>query len=186
MLVLGFGNKARAGKDTAVEAIVGYFDKSLQLAHKHGLKNHIPVAQSFKFAGALYEECQTLHGMKEKDAPLLQRVGMQRRAEDPFYWIERCFQKIRDEKPDIALISDVRFLNEAKWIKDIGGYTINVSRLNEDGTKFVADDRPADHPSETELDDWNWDYRLTAKTGQCALVGELAITLVEFIRGLRS
>jgi hypothetical protein len=35
------------------------------------------------------------------------------------------------------------------------------------------------------LDGYNWDYHITAHTGEGALVGELAITIVEYIRGCR-
>ena len=55
-----------------------------------------------------------------------------------------------------------------------------MTRLNEDGVPFVAGDRPADHPSETELDGYNWDGYIKTKTGQEALAAEQALALFNF------
>lgn len=184
-LIIGFGNKARHGKDTAAEAIVEFYADQRRLAMTHGLLSKAPVVRQFGFAEALYQECRALHGMKDKDAPLLQKVGAQRRAEDPNYWVKQVFNKITPAI-DIAIISDVRYQNEADAIKQAGGSLVNVTRLYSSGRPFVADDRPANHPSETELDGYNWDYFIKAKSGDAALVGEQAITIAEFIRGLNA
>lgn len=186
MLLIGLGNKCRQGKDIAAEAIRDYYNRQLELAVKHNLRHRVPTAEIFKFAESLYEECRCNHGMIEKDAPLLQRVGTERRAQDPEYWIKRCFDKIWATKPEIALISDVRYQNEAQFIRQNGGYLINVSRVSLDGTPFISADRPADHPSETELDDYEWDYFIKARSGQSALVGELAITTAAYLWSLHS
>src|SRR6266403_724919 len=50
MIILGYGNKARQGKDTAAEAIRDYY----QTLNLHGLKQH--RVGIFKFATALYQE----------------------------------------------------------------------------------------------------------------------------------
>jgi hypothetical protein len=50
------------------------------------------------------------------------------------------------------IITDVRFKNEAQAIKDRGGIIIRIDR------PFV---KPInDHPSETDLDNWNFDYKI--------------------------
>src|ERR1700693_2417216 len=84
----------------------------------------------------------------------------------------------------VAIKTDVRYKNGAATIKSKSGYLINVTRLNEDGTPFVAPDRPADHPSEVELDEYNWNYYIRTKDGEQALAAEYAVTLYEFLRGL--
>jgi hypothetical protein len=183
MLLLAFGNKARQGKDTAGEAVRDYYQQKRDLALRHGLRV-IPSVGLYKFAAALYEEARQLHGMVEKDAPLLQRIGSERRAEDPEYWVKKCFKTITDEKPHIAIITDVRYLNEAAAIKAVGGYVIRVSRWTKEGFQYIAEDRPADHPSEVELDDYNFDYEIVAKTGQAAWVAQQAITLANYLQAL--
>lgn len=50
------------------------------------------------------------------------------------------------------IITDTRFLNEAKAIKDKGGILIRVDRP---GVKAIND-----HPSEIELDDYPFDYKI--------------------------
>ena len=163
-LVIGLGHKARQGKDSAAYAIQDY-------ARRFSL----PEVRIFKFASALYQECEEHHGMIGKDAPLLQRVGLERRKQNENYWVERLKFSMGNFK-GIAVITDVRFKNEASFIKADGGFLVNVTRISDNGTPFIATDRPADHPSETELDDYNWDAYIKTKTGQQALAAEIAIT----------
>lgn len=190
-LLIGFGNKARHGKDSAVNAIKDHINgSSVKLAQYYGYgPREVVVARQFRFAEALYEEARTLHGMTEKDAPLLQRIGAARRAENVNYWVDKVFFGVDDffkKNPNgVALISDVRYQNEVATLRDRGGYTINVTRLNADGSVYIAPDRPADHPSEVDLDGYNWDFFIRTRSGEEALAAEQAITLYEYIRGLR-
>jgi hypothetical protein len=182
MIILGFGHKAQNGKDTDGEAIQHYYAAQSQLLRQHGLDGGLKVYIA-KFAGALYKECRELHGMKEKDPVLLQRIGMARRAEDPDYWVKRAFAAIPQDT-NLVIFTDVRFRNEAARIKAEGGHLIEVVRLNQDGTRYYATDRPKDHQSEIELDGYNWDHYIRTKSA--AETGEFAITIAEYIRGLES
>jgi len=184
VILIGFGNKARQGKDLAAQAIVDYYENRRFQFSKHGLKPPVK-AQRIGFADALYEVCRTEYGMIVKDAPLLQRVGAERRELDPLYWVKRAFERVQGDA-NVVVISDVRYRNEVEYIKAKGGYSVNVTRLNRDGSRFVAQDRPADHPSETELDSYTWDFRLLNSDGHQALLAEQAITLAEYLRGLKA
>ena len=196
MIIIGLGQKAQNGKDTAGEAIVEFYNHRRQLAlemqsssRKKGftptrsISVDFPEARIVKFAGALYKEARELHGMTEKDPVLLQNIGMARRAEDPDYWIKKAFDSI-PKGTDIAVFTDVRFLNEADAIKARHGYLIEVVRRNEDGSRYIATDRPANHPSETDIDFYNWDFYIVSKSA--ALTSELVITIAEYIRGLET
>jgi hypothetical protein len=183
MLLLAFGHKARQGKDTAGQGVFDYYERKMHLALRHGLRV-VPSVGIYRFAEALYEEARRDYGMTEKDAPLLQRIGSERRAQDPEYWVKKVFEKIEYDMPHIAIITDLRYQNEASAVKTNKGYTIKVERLHEDGTKYFADDRPANHQSEIDLDNYNFDYYIKAKTGQVAWVEQQAITLAEMLRGL--
>lgn len=169
-LLLGFGHKARHGKDSAAQAIANYFDAQFPA---------YPQVRIFKFAAALYDVCRKEYGMTDKDAPLLQRVGAEKRGLNSRYWIDRTFFDVGSFS-GVALITDVRYQNEAEEIKKRGGYLIGVTRLEESGTPFVAPDRPSGHQSEVDLDDYNWDGYIRTKTGQEALAAEQAITLATF------
>lgn len=246
MLIIGFGNKSRQGKDTAAEAIKDHFDSLNRLHKRHIYKLAAqPVNVGiFKFATTLYAEVdeaiknglwetRLVHGepfllnpsgktivgkhyimppnatgrsvMKLPDwvqpdhnpevtvlsphgkhPKLLQWWGTEYRRKNfgESYWADKLFASI-PSNTDIAVISDVRFLNEVDGIKQRGGYTVNVQRLREDGTQYYATDRPSDHPSETELDNYNWDYRIQSKEGDAGWTAEQAITLAEYLRGLK-
>lgn len=183
MIILGFGSKARQGKDTAAEAIYEHFFSKIARARQHDLTTRVPNIFHVNFADGVYQEAREKYSMTVKDGDLLQRIGHGRRQENPRYWIDKVHEKIPDI-PGVAVIGDLRYLNEAESIKQHGGYVIQVSRKNQDGTPFISDDRPADHPSEIELDGYNFDYRIEAKTGEATLVAEQAITLAEYIVGL--
>lgn len=184
MIIVGFGSKARQGKDTAAQAIVDYYTARNTLYLRHRLGAGVIWAQRVGFADELKEVATKEYGMKEKDSLLLQRIGMERRELDPAYWIHKLEERI-NSKTDVLVIPDVRYWNEAEQIKYWGGYLVNVVRLGKDGKPYVDPERPANHPSEIELDTWNWDFKLVMSDGHQALLGELAITLAEYLRGLQ-
>jgi hypothetical protein len=220
-LIIGFGHKARNGKDTAAEAIKVYYDQQnekLSLYGRDGALRMVHVG-IFKFATALYEEVNdairngiwdtrylsddNIHlpdwvvpNTEYKPEPmapygkhpkLLQWWGTEFRRTHygSDYWVNKLFASI-PANLDMALVSDVRFANEADAIKQRGGYTVRVKRLSQDGSQFFAQDRPSDHPSETELDDYNWSFNLVNQEGHQALLQDQAITLAEYLKGLHS
>jgi hypothetical protein len=225
MLLIGLGNRARQGKDTAAEAILDHYDRLNERCRPHSYQRvwrgvNVGV---FKFATALYQEVNEFlvsdtgkrwlarENRREtfahilnlpewvqpdpnpevselapygKHPKLLQWWGTEfRRAQDPDYWVKKLFASISSNL-DIALVTDVRFPNEAAGIKQRGGYNVKVTRIQEDGTQYHATDRPSNHPSETALDFYNFDFRLINSEGHEALLGEQAITLAEYLRGL--
>ena len=149
--IIGIGHKARHGKDSTAN---------------HLVKNYGAV--KYSFATGLYTVARALFGMTIKDAPLLQALGTEvGRRNDDNRWIRTLYYQLQDDNPSIAVIPDVRFPNEAQFIKDLGGYLIKVSRFNDDLSLFVAPDRLPTHPSETSLDNYeDWDLRILAKTGE--------------------
>ena len=227
-LLLGFGNKARHGKDGAARAIENYFDARRSHATLHGLRSKIPAIKRIGFADALRRESteaiRQAGGIKAlleqgfqddvtrnwvffpdwvtadpnpdmsdpllpfgKHPKLLQWWGTEyRRNQNPDYWIEQA-RKAFTGFGGIGMITDVRFKNEAKFVKeDPNGFVINVTRTNEDGTLFADPNRPSNHPSEIDLDGYNFDGYIRTKTGQAALAGELAITMANFFYEITS
>jgi hypothetical protein len=66
-------------------------------------------------------------------------------------WVLSLFSKYHPEY-DNWVVSDVRFLNEANYIKKMGGLLV---RLNGDPTSLRANDqRDMNHASEIELDNY--------------------------------
>lgn len=140
VMVIGLGHKARHGKDTAAEVL-----------------RRLACAERFAFADDLYAICRVLHGMVGKDAPLLQRVGVEMRAGDSEVWVRSVYSKILAARPRVAVITDVRFPNELEFVRAIGGEAWKIERRLADGSLFVDPSRPADHISETALDGATWD-----------------------------
>lgn len=186
MIIIGLGNKARQGKDVAANAIVDYYAQRSFSFFKHGVTNFRQIkAQRIGFADALYKIAREVHGMTEKDAPLLQRIGEARRAQDPEYWIKKAFASIKPDT-DIAVISDMRYKNEADYITAKGGFTVNITRRMQNGGQLIATDRPVDHPSEIDLDGYPFDFYLINSDGHQALLAEQAVCLTEYLRALET
>jgi hypothetical protein len=174
MLIIGIGYKARQGKNF----VANYWKE----AH--------PEIKFYAFADALKEYCRDnhdalaaryyrenqLHPMRHPlqwktdviygCTTILQWYGTDVvRKTDPNHWVEVISQKIRDENPEIAVITDVRFPNEADWIRLSGGYLVEVIRKNADGSQYIDPSRPAGHPSEVALSDYDWNFTIIAKSG---------------------
>jgi len=66
-----------------------------------------------------------------------------RRSIDEQYWVRQLAQRIELEKPQIALITDMRFPNEMAWVQQYG----ETVRVDRDGLP------PSTHASETALAD---------------------------------
>src|SRR5271170_5295271 len=72
-LIIGFGNKARHGKDGAALAIVDYYnDRNLLVRNCMGYQTKCVNVVRIGFADALYEIARNEYGMTEKDPALLQ------------------------------------------------------------------------------------------------------------------
>jgi len=170
MKVIGLGNKARHGKNYLAEQI------ALYAAMRKG-----QIATLYGFGDALKATARVMFGMRKKDAPLLQMLGTNvYRHINPNIWIEVLQATIEEQNPSLAIIYDVRFPNEAQAIKDMGGMLVRVSRFNQDGTPFIAPDRPANHPSEIALDDYDgWDFQVNAISGDMTPLQNAAAILVE-------
>jgi hypothetical protein len=66
----------------------------------------------------------------------------------PDVWVSATINRIKKDKPQIALITDCRFPNEVSSIKDAGGLVMRLTR-----NPFNSD-----HLSETILDESNYDW----------------------------
>src|ERR1019366_1326375 len=77
-----------------------------------------------------------------KQRALLQFWGTQlRRGADPDYWVKKVEAQMSKDLPDVALLSDLRFLNEMQWVQRYGE-CVRIDRLGLP---------PATHESELAL-----------------------------------
>ena len=164
--ILGLSGKARSGKDSACAWI-------------HS--GHPTKTRVYAFADALKSFCRC-HGMTTKDGNMLQKVGGAMREIDVEHWIKVCYFTIAEQRPRVALISDVRHVNEAEFVKRMGGQIIRVNRFNEDGSPFIDPSRSATHPSEVDLDDYpGFDYVIRNDRTLGHLNGEANLAFDQFM-----
>jgi len=189
-LLVGIGAKARQGKTTAALA--------MQQLHPQRIK-------LYALADALKEECAAKHGQlleefrrvhdREPKPPkedpvygwseILQWYGTDVvRARDPDYWIRKLHERIQQDAPEVAVITDVRFPNEGDFVKLRGGYLVEVLRKNPDGSRYVDPGRDPRHISELAMDDYGrWDFILIAKDGDVERLQQKAIVVLRQILG---
>lgn len=146
-MLIGLSGKKRIGKDT-----VGHW---LEIKHEF---------DRVSFAAMLKKVARRVgwSGRKdEKGRRLLQDLGMVVRNYDEDFWVDEAFremQKInRKTGQEKFVVTDVRFRNEARRIKEAGGIMIRLTRPDE-----IKDDL---HASETELDNYPFDYVVESVLG---------------------
>jgi hypothetical protein len=171
VLILAWGHRARQGKNTAAQAVLESCPLPCNVhlyAFADALKKEVRTAcakfggqfaliQAWKEAGLMPE---WVHFEEPKPRSLLQWWGTDfRRAKDPDYWVKRLRKTLEQHKPDVALITDVRFPNEVDFIHGMGGHVVKVTRTS------TPDVDVNEHPSEAMLDGYTgWDYHIKADT----------------------
>lgn len=122
-----------------------------------------------------------------KQRKLLQWWGTEyRRAQHPAYWVKKLFKTIDAEKPQVALVTDVRFFNELFALKekrpDRVGYCIRIDREGFDDSATNSG-----HVSEQELDaalvgdPRGYDFGITVRDGDLDELLKNAVYLFDLI-----
>lgn len=170
MILIGLGHRARQGKDYVAnymaEALSGIRVYSFAKALKEHCKaNHVKLLAQFKsatgFTGEVEQKVDPIYGYTR----VLQWYGTYARETDADVWVKVVAQSIERDKPQIAIITDVRFPNEAAFVKTKNGYTCECIRVMADGSQFTDPGRDPKHISETALDDYDWDFTIRVKDG---------------------
>lgn len=150
--VIGLCGHARAGKDTVAKML-------LRL---------LPGAERYAFSDALSAYCRVHHGMVRRKPALLQDVGMALRETRPGIWLDALYGAIQDRQPDVAVITGVRFADEADLVRAMGGTLVRVIRTEPDGSRHVTDDRDPNHKAEADIDLLDVDAVIAATSGDMA------------------
>jgi len=77
---------------------------------------------------------------------IMQNYGAFYRTIDSEFWVKNLFKVVQEKEYTNVIITDVRYINEADYIIDNGGYVIRIERANKDDVHNML------HPSEVELD----------------------------------
>jgi hypothetical protein len=185
-MIVGIGYKKRRGKDTAADALVrdlgfvkvGFADALKDLALEanpviqtepgfqnvrvgHNTLRYVVERTGWDYAKDHYPEVRSF----------LQRLGEGARktfGED--FWVQVWHARAYSDQHDVV-IPDVRYLNEAMFVKKFGGFLIRINRA-----RFNEVDP---HSSETQLDEFDrWDATIDNSSG----VVDLEREIVEIVR----
>lgn len=131
-LIIGVGGLAGAGKSTAASYLVDKYG-ARRYAFATPLKEI--VRRTFDFSHAQVYGSQA---DKEADDPrygfsprwAMMRLGTEgiRSVLGAEFWAEFCLKQIAIDRPDVAVIEDVRFPNEAEKVHTAGGIVWRVER----------------------------------------------------------
>lgn len=185
---VGFTGLARSGKDTAADLLIEYIDHD-----ETGLR------QKIAYGDALKDLAKVIgwDGIKDdRGRRLLQVLGTEvvRECIDPDYWVNKLATRAEavwvmanemvdkgdgETEPVIIVIPDVRFNNEAEFIKKRGGVIIHVTR------PVIDDILRGKHKSEAGIDDHLVDVRLVNNGSRDLLAAKVKVlhTLLKEVWG---
>lgn len=123
MKLFGITGRARSGKDTLVNTLLSAGYDVGRVAFADALKEEVCAATGVSLLA--------LEQHKELYRPLLQWWGTEfRRGQDQDYWIKRVAARLPWSTDDVVFVTDVRFENEADFIRRMGGTIIRVVRVD--------------------------------------------------------
>ena len=167
MIIIGLSGKKRSGKNTVAKLIA----TSTPLRVKE-----------FAFADPLKEEvCKAcgisrtiLEQNKDNFRLILQGWGtdFRRKMHGDDYWIKKTgmalHAAVMSEQADIFVCTDLRFENEADFLRKCGATIVRVNRTS------PTDD---EHASETDLDNYKFDFVINNSSTLNALASDVQMLL---------
>jgi len=154
MHIIGLTGRKRSGKDTVARFIMDMVPDSERLAFADPLKEEVAAACGVSVA---YIEAH-----KENFRLILQGWGTDFRRElsDPEHWIKQMRREIAIAvacDTPLAVVTDVRFPDEAEALRRLGAVIIRVVR--------PATRNGDHHPSETNTDEMEVDAEILNDSG---------------------
>lgn len=168
MELIGLSGYARSGKDEFAKVLVEEFgwtrvafaDKLREVLYQLNPIVDVDAARMRKTLYYVQDVIDSFGWDGYKNTPygpeirrLLQRLGTEagRQTLGENIWVDAALTGFEEDAK--IVVTDCRFPNEAQAIKERGGVVVRIER---DGIG------PAnDHPSETSLDNWGFDYAVS-------------------------
>lgn len=184
-MIYAFTGKKQSGKSTAVKYLLNKrpftvlnFKDALIIELKERfpqLLNAIIDVMNITDYDGRPEKRWTFERLFTEKPPLIrglmQNYGTDvRRNDDDAYWVTQWAKKAAEMDTDV-IVDDVRFLNEAQAVRNLGGTIIRIVRSDLASTD--------DHISETEMDAIVADHTITVQTGDFETLYMLLDMIVE-------
>jgi len=133
-LVLGIGSSRQVGKDTLFQRLNALSPRFRRFSMADSLKDHLSTFIHERFGVDVW----TAEGEdKEMIRPILIAYGMCQRQRDASYWIKQVLYQIDEaanRHPDIIpVVTDVRFANEARYLRSHYEDAFRLIHLKRDG-----------------------------------------------------
>lgn len=153
-MIIGLSGYARSGKDTVADYLVSNFGFE-RVAFADPIRKIMydlnPTVDGEKLADMVDNYGWDIAKSKDEVRAFLQILGYSARQNiHADVWVMAAFAKMRADKNYV--IADVRFLNEADYIKKNNG---EIWRVERPGVSAVNT-----HVSEWEMDSYSFDHRL--------------------------
>lgn len=163
--IIAFAGRKQSGKTTSSEMLVEYFNQVLEISEGIKIYNFADCLKKdicINLLGMSHQQCygndddkNSLTDLEWEGKKLTARDAMQFIGTDIFrklkqnIWADATINKIKEEKPKLAIIADCRFPNEVEAVKNAGGIVI----------KLMLNPFNSNHDSETALDPKNYHPR---------------------------
>jgi dephospho-CoA kinase len=127
--------------------------KTTVAEHLRHIIGHRGGFEVLSMAGEVKRVGRELFRMQDKDRPLLQQIGMKMREIRESVWLDCLIRE--SEKHEMVVCDDVRFINEAKTLKEHGWILIKLD---------IDDNLQKERLQNTYPDDWvvHWNNRTDA------------------------
>jgi hypothetical protein len=171
--ILLIGGKARSGKDSTATFLKQKLNGNSLILH---MADYLKFVYSYTGWDGIKDE---------KSRTELQKLGGERvriELNKPLYWVERVCDviEIYQNNYDYFLVPDLRYANEIFFPQArFPGFvtTIRITRPNFDNGLLPEQKW---HRSETELDDFKFNYYITSESGLDKLETEVDKFLIEY------
>jgi hypothetical protein len=163
--IIAFAGRKQSGKTTSAVILKDFYSEIYKEDNDIKIYNFAdPLKQDIcmNLLGMTHEQCYGEDNQKNYTTDLewnnkkltarevMQFIGTDIfRSMKPNIWTEATINRIKKDKPKLAIIADCRFPNEVKCIKDSGGIVI----------KLMLNPFNSEHTSEMALDINNYDHK---------------------------
>ena len=164
-MIIAFTGKKHSGKSEASKCLKDFKDINFKDSLIEEVTENFPDLLKELSLAYRTADIRALFDVKPPLVRLLlQNYGTNvRRKDNENYWVDKWLNSIDIDSNVVA--DDVRFLNEAKAVKDSGGIVIRITRPGN-----ISNDK---HISETEMDKIEPDYEIINSSDKEYLYSEI-------------